>query len=58
MIDPGYADAEEAWQSGYSAALHDIECHLLRHKPWWCPWKFWKRFADAQIWARRTRGEV
>ena len=51
-----YESHEEAWESGYSAALHDFECYLLDSRPWWAPRWLWRNVAGALERAYRKRG--
>lgn len=54
--DCGYESHEEAWESGYSAALHDVECYLLQSRPRWAPRWLWRKVAGALERAYRDRG--
>lgn len=59
MIDNDYESTEEAWQSGYDAALHnDLPAYLGLLCPWWCPkWVWVRSVRRAFVWARVQRGE-
>jgi hypothetical protein len=48
MTGPDYESHEDAWQSGYLAALHDVEEYAKRDWPWWLP-RSWMGFTLACV---------
>ena len=59
MTDDGYDTFKEAFDSGYSAAIHnDLPTYLARQKPWWCPkWVWLRAVRRALVQAVLLRGD-
>jgi len=56
MFDSHFESSEEAWESGYAAALHDLEYYLWSNWPWWMPRWLWGKIVTALDRAYQRRG--